>query len=151
MQPKPIMSTRRLLYVACTRAQSLLYILYSRKRQVAGKTKFNTLSDFISAVCEKDNVRVIISLQGLDSYNSSSRVSSVLMSLDICQRIELSYRTSWVDQFRTKKRFNAEFLNCKPVRLLGGLILQPKSLEKLPETRYDLFISKRTGVFAPFH
>ena len=58
---------RRLLYVACTRAQSLLYILYSRKRQVAGKTKFKTLSDFVSVVCEKDNV--IISLSGLDSVD----------------------------------------------------------------------------------
>ena len=91
--PKPTASTRRLLYVACTRAQSLLYILYSSKRQVAGKTKFNTLSDFVSAVCEKDPVCIIISLSGLDGANSSLRVSSVLMSLDILPRIELPYHT----------------------------------------------------------
>ncbi|KAF8806984.1 UvrD-helicase-domain-containing protein [Phlegmacium glaucopus] len=52
---------RRLLYVASTRAQSLLYVLYSRKRQVAGQTKFKTLSEFISAVREKDD--------GLFSYD----------------------------------------------------------------------------------
>jgi ATP-dependent exoDNAse (exonuclease V) beta subunit len=116
--PKLIMSTRRLLYVACTRAQSLLYILYTRKRQVAGKTKAAYLSDFVAAVCEKDPVCVIIPFSGLDSFNSSSRVSSVLTSLNIHPRIELSYRPSCIDQFRMKKKLNAEFLNCKPARFL---------------------------------
>ena len=59
-----IANTRRLLYVACTRAQSLLYALYSRKRQVAGQTKSKTLSEFISAVREKDDVCAIMSLSG---------------------------------------------------------------------------------------
>ena len=112
------MSTRRLLYVACTRAQSLLYILYSRQRQVAGKTKSAYLSDFVAAVFEKDHVCVIISFSGLESFDSSSRVSSVLTSLDIRPRIELSYRKSCIDQFRMKKKLNADFLNCKPARFL---------------------------------
>lgn len=116
--PKLIMSTRRLLYVACTRAQSLLYILYSRQRQVAGKTKSAYLSDFVAAVFEKDHVCVIISFSGLESFDSSSRVSSVLTSLDIRPRIELSYRKSCIDQFRMKKKLNADFLNCKPARFL---------------------------------
>ncbi|KAF8962796.1 UvrD-helicase-domain-containing protein [Flammula alnicola] len=45
---------RRLLYVACTRAQSLLYILHSIKRQVAGRTKDKKLSDFVSVVRTKN-------------------------------------------------------------------------------------------------
>ncbi|KAF9532506.1 P-loop containing nucleoside triphosphate hydrolase protein [Crepidotus variabilis] len=45
---------RRLLYVACTRAQSLLYLLYSSKRQVAGKAKDKGLSPFVSVPLEKN-------------------------------------------------------------------------------------------------
>jgi len=41
---------RRLLYVACTRAQGLLYLSHSSKRKVAGETKTKELSDFISVV-----------------------------------------------------------------------------------------------------
>lgn len=115
------MTNRRLLYVACTRAQCLLYILYSRNRQVAGQTKSKTLSEFISAVCEKEIVCTVISLPALDRINGSSRDFSVLMSLSFRSRIEPLYRTSWVDQFRTRKKCNAEFLNCKPDFL--GIIL----------------------------
>ncbi|KAJ3512674.1 hypothetical protein NLJ89_g3394 [Agrocybe chaxingu] len=46
---------RRLLYVACTRAQTLLYLLYSEKRQVAGKTKNKGLSEFVDDVKQKDD------------------------------------------------------------------------------------------------
>ncbi|CAA7266986.1 unnamed protein product [Cyclocybe aegerita] len=46
---------RRLLYVACTRAQTLLYLLYSDKRQVAGKTKNKGLSEFVDDVKQKDD------------------------------------------------------------------------------------------------
>ncbi|KDR76278.1 hypothetical protein GALMADRAFT_225966 [Galerina marginata CBS 339.88] len=45
---------RRLLYVACTRAQALLYILHSKKRMVGGKTKEKKLSDFVSVVRGKN-------------------------------------------------------------------------------------------------
>ncbi|KJA22922.1 hypothetical protein HYPSUDRAFT_185668 [Hypholoma sublateritium FD-334 SS-4] len=45
---------RRLLFVACTRAQSLLYISYSLRRQVAGKTKQKKLSDFVSVIHDKN-------------------------------------------------------------------------------------------------
>ncbi|KAF9445472.1 P-loop containing nucleoside triphosphate hydrolase protein [Macrolepiota fuliginosa MF-IS2] len=41
---------RRLLYVACTRAQCLLYLSYAKKRKVAGETKNKVLSPFISTV-----------------------------------------------------------------------------------------------------
>ncbi|KAF5327158.1 hypothetical protein D9619_004893 [Psilocybe cf. subviscida] len=52
---------RRLLYVACTRAQSLLYILHSQKRQVAGRTQAKSLSSFVSEPQKKN--------AGLFSYN----------------------------------------------------------------------------------
>ncbi|KAF9485206.1 P-loop containing nucleoside triphosphate hydrolase protein [Pholiota conissans] len=52
---------RRLLYVACTRAQTLLYLLHATERQVAGKTKKKLLSTFISAVQQKN--------QGFFSYD----------------------------------------------------------------------------------
>ncbi|KAF8638307.1 hypothetical protein AX17_002327 [Amanita inopinata Kibby_2008] len=41
---------RRLLYVACTRAQGLLYLSYAQKRNVAGITRDRHRSTFISAV-----------------------------------------------------------------------------------------------------
>ncbi|ESK94683.1 atp-depentend dna [Moniliophthora roreri MCA 2997] len=46
---------RRLLYVACTRAQSLLYIYYASTRKVGGVAKPRDLSTFISAVTLKND------------------------------------------------------------------------------------------------
>ncbi|KAK7463908.1 ATP-dependent DNA helicase srs2 [Stygiomarasmius scandens] len=46
---------RRLLYVACTRAQSLLYISHVNQRKVAGETKGKELSTFISAVTKQNS------------------------------------------------------------------------------------------------
>ncbi|KAH9481404.1 ATP-dependent DNA helicase srs2 [Psilocybe cubensis] len=45
---------RRLLYVAFTRAKSLLYVLMAEKRVVAGKTKSKRLSNFVASVRGKD-------------------------------------------------------------------------------------------------
>ncbi|KAF8071911.1 P-loop containing nucleoside triphosphate hydrolase protein [Lyophyllum atratum] len=45
---------RRLLYVACTRAQGLLYLSYSESRNIAGITKDRTVSEFISVVMHED-------------------------------------------------------------------------------------------------
>ncbi|KAI0065105.1 UvrD-helicase-domain-containing protein [Artomyces pyxidatus] len=41
---------RRLLYVACTRAQGLLYLSHVESRMVAGSTTYPDLSDFIGVV-----------------------------------------------------------------------------------------------------
>ncbi|EIW84369.1 P-loop containing nucleoside triphosphate hydrolase protein [Coniophora puteana RWD-64-598 SS2] len=41
---------RRLLYVACTRAQSLLYLSHSSSRKTAGQSQRKSVSDFVSAV-----------------------------------------------------------------------------------------------------
>ncbi|KAK7061228.1 ATP-depentend DNA [Favolaschia claudopus] len=46
---------RRLLYVACTRAQSLLYLSHVTKRKVGGETKTRDLSEFVSAVTKEDS------------------------------------------------------------------------------------------------
>ncbi|KAJ4477215.1 P-loop containing nucleoside triphosphate hydrolase protein [Lentinula aciculospora] len=45
---------RRLLYVACTRAQSLLYLSYATQRKVAGETKTRDLSPFVSSVVRQN-------------------------------------------------------------------------------------------------
>lgn len=49
---------RRLLYVACTRAQGLLYMTFAEKRKVAGDTKAKAISEFISAVVKRNLVTV---------------------------------------------------------------------------------------------
>ncbi|KAK7689081.1 hypothetical protein QCA50_007772 [Cerrena zonata] len=41
---------RRLLYVACTRAQGLLYFSYANSRMVSGETKDQEISEFLRAV-----------------------------------------------------------------------------------------------------
>lgn len=43
-------SCRRLLYVACTRAQGLLYLTHATSRMVAGEQKPAELSPFIATV-----------------------------------------------------------------------------------------------------
>jgi len=50
------MIDRRLLYVACTRAQGLLYLSHAAKRKVAGETKTKEVSEFISIVTKQDQV-----------------------------------------------------------------------------------------------
>ncbi|EGN98601.1 hypothetical protein SERLA73DRAFT_54973, partial [Serpula lacrymans var. lacrymans S7.3] len=47
---------RRLLYVAFTRAQNLLYLSYSSKRKVAGESKTKDLSEFVSVVRDENQV-----------------------------------------------------------------------------------------------
>lgn len=42
--------TRRLLYVACTRAQCLLYLSYTERRKIAGEAKNKTLSPFLTSI-----------------------------------------------------------------------------------------------------
>lgn len=41
---------RRLLYVACTRAQSLLYLTHTESRMMSGEYKPQTISSFVGAV-----------------------------------------------------------------------------------------------------
>jgi len=45
--------------VACTRAQCLLYLLYSEKRRVAGKARASGLSEFIDVPREKNPVTIV--------------------------------------------------------------------------------------------
>ncbi|KAH7338889.1 P-loop containing nucleoside triphosphate hydrolase protein [Rhizoctonia solani] len=48
---------RRLLYVACTRAQALLYLTHSSSRMVGGETRKTTMSEFVSCIIHHDPVR----------------------------------------------------------------------------------------------
>ena len=66
---------------------------------------------------------LILLLRQDREVNGSSRETSVLMCLDFRPTIELSYHTSWTDPFQTRKKFNAEFLNCKPTRFLEDHIV----------------------------
>ncbi|CAE6414899.1 unnamed protein product, partial [Rhizoctonia solani] len=45
---------RRLLYVACTRAQALLYLTHSSSRMVGGETRKTTLSEFVTCIIQQD-------------------------------------------------------------------------------------------------
>ncbi|KZT02552.1 UvrD-helicase-domain-containing protein [Laetiporus sulphureus 93-53] len=45
---------RRLLYVACTRAQCLLYVTHADRRMIAGKYQTKRMSRFLSTVLEND-------------------------------------------------------------------------------------------------
>ncbi|KAG6842332.1 hypothetical protein C0991_010621 [Blastosporella zonata] len=53
---------RRLLYVACTRAQGLLYLTYAETRSIAGNKKSRSVSPFISVV-QWDNPTMFTELQ----------------------------------------------------------------------------------------
>ncbi|KAJ6463267.1 P-loop containing nucleoside triphosphate hydrolase protein [Mycena vitilis] len=48
-----IQEERRLLYVACTRAQSLLYLSHVSKRKFGGETKTKDISEFIAAATKE--------------------------------------------------------------------------------------------------
>ncbi|KAG1729658.1 P-loop containing nucleoside triphosphate hydrolase protein, partial [Suillus paluster] len=52
-------SSRRLLYVACTRAQTSLYLTHALMRKVAGVSKTRDLSEFISKIRSQCPVRFI--------------------------------------------------------------------------------------------
>ncbi|CAE6463544.1 unnamed protein product [Rhizoctonia solani] len=45
---------RRLLYVACTRAQALLYLTHSSSRMVGGETRKTSVSEFVSCIIQND-------------------------------------------------------------------------------------------------
>lgn len=47
---------RRLLYVACTRAQGLLYLSHAANRRVGGETKSKGLSEFVSVIVKHNQV-----------------------------------------------------------------------------------------------
>ncbi len=53
---------RRLLYVACTRAQGLLYLTHAERRNVAGRTVHTARSYFVESVFIKNSVWLIIIL-----------------------------------------------------------------------------------------
>ncbi|KAJ6530358.1 P-loop containing nucleoside triphosphate hydrolase protein [Mycena vulgaris] len=48
-----VQEERRLLYVACTRAQSLLYLSHVSKRKVGGETKTKEISEFVAAATKE--------------------------------------------------------------------------------------------------
>ncbi len=69
---------RRLLYVACTRAQCLLYLSHAEKRNIAGETKTRTISPFLAAVRTENQASI---------WSSSERMSCRLMPLNFLDAI----------------------------------------------------------------
>ena len=59
-----ILSYRRLLYVACTRAQFLLYLTHATQRKVSGIDKETSLSTFLAKVRSNPQVNTIITNAG---------------------------------------------------------------------------------------
>ncbi|KAJ7477279.1 P-loop containing nucleoside triphosphate hydrolase protein [Mycena galericulata] len=55
-----ISEERRLLYVACTRAQSLLYLSHVSKRKVGGETKTKEISEFVATATKENPVRAFV-------------------------------------------------------------------------------------------
>lgn len=107
---------RRLLYVACTRAQGLLYLSHAAKRKVAGETKTKELSEFISAVTKQNQARflelimaknaMLISLQTLFSTSkprldlADRAVISTVLSRPLPDDFEVSRRVAELSVFK---------------------------------------------------
>ncbi|KAF9468047.1 UvrD-helicase-domain-containing protein [Collybia nuda] len=90
---------RRLLYVACTRAQSLLYLLHTIKRKVAGETKTKELSEFVSAVT-KQNPTLFTTLKPRFEPPDRAVISAVL-GRPLPDDIEVSYRVTELSVFES--------------------------------------------------
>ncbi|KAE9400182.1 UvrD-helicase-domain-containing protein [Gymnopus androsaceus JB14] len=80
---------RRLLYVACTRAQSLLYLSHATQRKVGGETKSKDLSVFVSAVI-KENPALFIDRPSIFSVPERKKPDEV----EVTKRVAEYNRTS---------------------------------------------------------
>ncbi|RDB25802.1 ATP-dependent DNA helicase PcrA [Hypsizygus marmoreus] len=87
---------RRLLYVACTRAQGLLYLSHVEKRKVAGDTKSKELSEFISVIT-KQNPTLFTSWQP-DLSPVDRRVISTVLNRPNPDESEVSRRIAEFDR-----------------------------------------------------
>ena len=67
--------SRRLLYVACTRAQGLLYLTHAAKRKVNGEQKTKEVSPFLAAVTKKNKVS-LLRTHPVDATDTMLRPSS---------------------------------------------------------------------------
>jgi len=93
----------RLLYVACTRAQSLLYLMFAKARVVGGKMQNKQLSKFVSAVSNKNPVGLIPAVghggyscayQGV-FYSWGTPICTKWPSSDIQCAISTTSRSGW--------------------------------------------------------
>ncbi|KAF9267802.1 UvrD-helicase-domain-containing protein [Marasmius fiardii PR-910] len=76
---------RRLLYVACTRAQSLLYLSHASTRKVGGDVKSRELSAFISSVT-KANTSIFTDHLPTISHTERAVIARVLGRPDIAEQ-----------------------------------------------------------------
>ncbi|KAJ7896080.1 P-loop containing nucleoside triphosphate hydrolase protein [Mycena olivaceomarginata] len=96
--------TRRLLYVACTRAQSLLYLSHVSKRQVGGETKPKDISEFISAAT-KEHSNIFTARTSQFSTPERTVISRVLGRVDASE-VEVARR---VAEFRKTTRLTVSW------------------------------------------
>ncbi|KAK0204903.1 hypothetical protein DFS33DRAFT_709155 [Desarmillaria ectypa] len=73
------MASRRLLYVACTRAKGLLYLLNVVKRKIAGNFMERSLSYFVEHAIEEDET--VLTLNNLSTFPEHERAT-------LCQVLE---------------------------------------------------------------
>jgi hypothetical protein len=108
------LSFRRLLYVACTRAQGLLYLTYATSRKIGGVDKSRELTSFVAS-CAKLPQACSLRQPGL-FYDPHDRFFS-LSSRMICQNFppltEILLPNLAVDQHLRNQKSQRGYLNCE--------------------------------------
>ncbi|KAF7301180.1 ATP-depentend DNA [Mycena indigotica] len=103
---------RRLLYVACTRAQSILYLTHTSKRKIGGVTKPKELSQFIASVAKTEKARLsnndLFTNQrpSLETDASERDVISRVLGRPLAAQIEVTRR---MEDFRRTTPYLEEY------------------------------------------
>ncbi|KAF7318043.1 ATP-depentend DNA [Mycena chlorophos] len=93
---------RRLLYVACTRAKSLLYITHVSKRKVGGETKNKDISEFVAAALKAHPDVFTTRTPALETSAAEREVVAKVLQRPIATEAEVALR---VAEFRRTTRY----------------------------------------------
>ena len=108
------LSFRRLLYVACTRAQGLLYLSHTKVRKIGGVEKPRELSFFVASCAKLPQAGL---LSGCVKDVSMAHDCFSLFSLMIYQNFppltETLLRNSPADQHLRNQKSQGRYLNCE--------------------------------------
>ncbi|KAJ7229193.1 P-loop containing nucleoside triphosphate hydrolase protein [Mycena pura] len=91
---------RRLLYVACTRAQSLLYLSHVSKRKFGGETKTKEISEFVATATREHST--IFTSRTSQLPAAERDVISRVLRRPLAQEAEVTRR---VTEFRKTRRY----------------------------------------------
>ncbi|KAF7331625.1 ATP-depentend DNA [Mycena kentingensis (nom. inval.)] len=97
-----IQEERRLLYVACTRAQSLLYLTHVSKRKVGGETKNKEISEFVAAALKEHEDVFTPRTAAFESSAAERDVVSKVLGREKADAGEVAKR---VAEFRRTSRY----------------------------------------------